>query len=75
MGAVGAGPTVRGGTRRRCAGDQLDSAERQVFFEAGSAACDAGATLGALIDSYLRGAGQLWEQLFAETHEAPEPSS
>ena len=45
---------------------QLDTDERQLFFDTGSDAADTGVALSHLIDAYLRGAGELWEHLFAQ---------
>jgi PucR C-terminal helix-turn-helix domain/GGDEF-like domain len=45
----------------------LDEAERQQFESAAAGAADTGASLSVLIDAYLRGAGELWENLFIHT--------
>jgi len=45
---------------------QLETDERQLFFDTGSDAADTGVALSHLIDAYLRGAGELWEHLFAQ---------
>ncbi|MDW3219197.1 MAG: helix-turn-helix domain-containing protein [Acidimicrobiales bacterium] len=48
------------------AGDRRDLTlgERDRFFAAGQTAVDSGGSLSELIDGYLAGAGQLWEQVF-----------
>lgn len=45
----------------------LSISERDHFFSTGEQALASGGSLSGLVDDYLRGAGQLWEQVFIAT--------
>lgn len=46
-------------------GEPLAGPAREEFVATGRAAYDSGGTLSALVEQYLQGAGELWEQVFA----------
>lgn len=48
----------------------LSDSDRDQFGETGAAAFSAGLSLSRMIDSYLGGAGELWEQVFADADPA-----
>ena len=50
-------------------GDLAES-DREQFVETGAGAFSAGMSLSGLIDSYLGGAGEVWEQIFADADPA-----